>query len=560
MLTLAACSDAPVQARRSMMASQTTSLASSPLAASVTAPVAVPASMRTAPFDVARSLVVPPGFSIGVYARVPGARFMALTPDGRLLVSNPGAGTVALVQPTAGDPVVTTFITGLKNPHDLVFHTIGTTTYLYVTESNAVDRFVYTAGDATGHGRQVIISGLPDASTAELHGAYAHALKNIALDANHKLYVSIASSCNACTLDTQSNPVRGAIYQYAADGTNGRLFARGIRNAEGLAFVPGHTDLWIAVNNRDNEPYPYRNSTQYGYGQVVQSYVDNHPPDEFIRVRDGGDYGWPYCVPSGETVFENMPFDPAVDAGVNDNGQVNCATKDRVTKGINPHSAPLGLTFFHGTNVPSAYRSGAAIALHGSWNRAVQTGYKVAFFPWNDGTQLPGIQFDLVRGWTNGSSAFGRPVDVAVDPQGAILISDDASGTIYKLVSTAPQRVTGLTLINADNAQPIAGYNPIANNATLDLKTLPSRHLSVLASTSPSVVGSVVFAYDNTPSFHVETYPPYDLLGDANGGRSFNPWTPVVGAHTLTATPHVGPLGTGAAGTPAVIHFTVTDQ
>ena len=433
--------------------------------------------MRGSPLDVARQLTIPAGFTIAVYARIAGARFMAITPDGNLLVSNPGAGTISLVRPnSAGDPLVSTFVSGLTNPHDIVFHTIGGITYLYIAESNQINRFVYTTGALTAQGRQIIISGLPDASTPELRGAYAHALKNIALDGNAKLYLSIASSCNLCIADTQSSPVRGAIYQYNADGTGGRLFARGLRNAEGLAFVPGTNTLWVVINNRDNIPYPLHTGP-YTYGQVVTAYVDNHPPDEFTSVRDGGNYGWPFCAPTPDSPngLNNMPFDPSVDPGVNDAGQVDCTTMDRIVKGIQAHSAPLGLTFFEGTAVPAAYQNGAAVGLHGSWNRSAQTGYKVAYFPWDPSAQLPGNQIDLVTGWSNGTSDWGRPVDIAVDHQGAILISDDLAGVIYKLVSTSTppppppptQSVTGFALINADNNTAVAGFSPLTTGAQL---------------------------------------------------------------------------------------------
>ncbi|MEJ7663152.1 MAG: hypothetical protein WKG07_28225 [Hymenobacter sp.] len=118
---------------------------------------------------------------------------------------------MALVRPggAGGPPLVTDFVTGLRQPHDLVFHTIGGTTYVYVSESNQINRYVWHTGDLTGQNREVVITGLPDASTPELKGNYGHQLKNIALDGNHKLYVSIASTCNACLSDTQSDPVRG---------------------------------------------------------------------------------------------------------------------------------------------------------------------------------------------------------------------------------------------------------------------------------------------------------------------------------------------------------------
>ena len=143
---------------------------------------------------------------------------------------------------------------------------------------------------------------------------------------------------------------------------------------------------------------------------------------------------------------------------------------DRINRGIQAHSAPLGLKFFQNTSAPELYREGAAVGLHGSWNRTQKTGYKVVFFPWDALTQLPGDQVDLVTGWADAFSSWGRPVDVAVDPAGAILISDDQASAIYKLTySTTPpppppptQSVASFTLINADTDQPIAGYESIA--------------------------------------------------------------------------------------------------
>jgi len=406
-----------------------------PPGASTSVTVSVPASMRSAPFDVPRSLTVPQGFSIAVYARVPGARFIAVTPEGNLLVSRPGAGKVSLVQAGSGgsDPVVSDWATGLKLPHDLVFHRIGDTMWLYVSESNGVRRYAWN-GATTAPASEPVVTGLPDSSTPELHGSYGHELKNIALDSQDRLFVAIASSCNVCVSDAQADPVRGSMYVYTATGGNGRLYARGLRNAEGLAFFPGTDDLWVAVNNRDNLPYPFDDGTGQ-YGQIVPSYVDNHPPDELIRLRDGGNYGWPYCNPNPDSpsgLFD-MPFDRDYDT--NRTGTAaDCSAMDRVTLGIQAHSAALGLFFLQGTGFPAPWSSGVAIALHGSWNRSTPTGDKVILVPFVSGNQQPSAAVDLVTGWTTSSGNYwGRPVDVAVDANGALLISDDGSGTIYRL-------------------------------------------------------------------------------------------------------------------------------
>lgn len=404
-----------------------------PPGASVSTTVAVPGSMRTAPFNVSRTLVVPPNFTIAVYARISGVRFMAMTPDGNLLVSVPGSAKVLLVRPNgANDPLVTDFATGLRDPHDMVVRTVGGTTYVYISESHQINRYVYSVGGLTAGARQVVVTGLPDRTSPGFGSTYQHGYKNIAIDTNDKLYVSIASACDACASDAEGNPVRGSIYVYNEDGSAGRLFARGFRNAEGLAVIPGTSTLWVVVNNRDNIPYPF-NDASGNYGRRFAAYIDNHPAEAFTRVRDGGNYGWPFCNPNPDspTGLVDMPHDPDYDT--NRSGTVDCAAMDRVSRGIQAHSAPLGLVFFQNTAAPTLYREGVAVALHGSWNRTQKTGYKVIYFPWNTVTQLPGDEIDLVTGWADAFSSWGRPVDVAVDPSGAIFISDDQAGAIYKL-------------------------------------------------------------------------------------------------------------------------------
>jgi glucose/arabinose dehydrogenase len=393
--------------------------------------ITVPASMRSAPFDVPRSLKIPSGFHMAVYARIPGARFAVVAPDSSLLVSGPTSGVVKLVRPNAGgDPIVSTYISGLDSPQGLAIHSVGGTTYLYVAEATRIERFLWTAERSTPGARQAVVSGL-------LTGG-SHPYKDLALDANDKLYVALGSSCNICTDDLTSTPQRAAIYQYNADGTGGRLYAHGLRNAEGLAILPATNTLWVAVNERDDIPYPYHNNADLPFGSVAGAYVDNHPPDELTSVRDGGDYGWPYCNPTQDSTsgYDNMAFDPSVDTSINDHGQVNCATMDRVVKGIQAHSAPLGLSFTFGTNVPAAFASGAVLALHGSWDRSSNTGYKVIYVPFAGSVPATNTTpTDLVVGWSDTHSNWGRPVDVVTDALGRFFITDDDAGAVYVLTA-----------------------------------------------------------------------------------------------------------------------------
>lgn len=409
-------------------------------AATAVRPLEVAAALADAPFDKDRQLTVPPGFGIRLWARVPKARFMAAAPSGDILVSVPSEDKIVLLRERPNNtPQVVDYATGLQNPHDMVFHRIGETIYLYVAESNRITRSVYQAGETVRGGREVVVDNLPDDSTPELQGSYGHELKNIALSPDNKLYVSIASTCNACTEDTVSDPVRGAIYQYSADGKERRLFARGLRNAEGLDLIPGTGSLWVAVNNRDDIRVPVDvdvdGDGRSDLGAIVPSYVDENPPEPFTAVRDGGNYGWPFCNSIPNATMSNLDVLP--DDEINRNGSnFNCATVDRASKGIRAHSAPLGLSFLHASNLPVTYRKGAAIALHGCWNcTSLNAGYKVVYFPFDDAGN-PGAEIDLVSGFVtdpNGRDLWGRPVDVIPDGRGNLLISDDYAGAIYQL-------------------------------------------------------------------------------------------------------------------------------
>jgi glucose/arabinose dehydrogenase len=400
----------------------------------------VPVEMTTSPFDVPRTLSIPPGFRIGVFARVDGARFMAVAPNGDLLVSNPGAGTVTLLRPAREPdtaPARFTFASGLRHPHDMVFHRLHDKTYLYIAESNRVIRSAYVDGQKALGEKETVVDHLPDASSPGLRGRYGHQLKNIALNGD-KLYVSIASTCNACASDTEADPVRGALYEYDADGRNGRLYARGLRNAEGLAFRPGTDELWVVVNNRDNIAYPYHKDWdgdgKDDFGRVMQSYVDGHPPDLLVRVKDGGQYGWPFCNSNPDQGLDDMPYDR--DAELNPDGnRLDCAAIDRATKGLPPHSAPLGMSFLQESGLPAPYRNALATALHGCWNCSKLNGHKVALYP-VDAKGRVGEEADLVSGWISDAKTrkrWGRPVDVVPDGKGGLYISDDYSGTIYRL-------------------------------------------------------------------------------------------------------------------------------
>jgi len=435
-LTVASCGGKPSagpNAPAPSTAAQGATGSSAPAAAPVGPPtrvtVQVPAGLNTAPFNVERALTIPSGWTASVYARIAKARFMSLTPSGDLLVSQPSEGKVLLVRKGQ----VSEFVGGLNRPHDIVFAPVGGAMQVFIAQADRVMRYPYTDGDTRAQAGQVVVDGLPDTSTPELRGQYAHVLKNIAVREN-TLYVSIASTCNACVQDTVSDPQRATIYTYDAGGHNAgrKLFAKGLRNAEGLAFVPGSADLWVVVNNRDNTLVPDdRDVTGDGKsdkGKRVVQFVDNYPVEPFVHVTEGGFYGWPFCNPNSDKGTRNLTYDR--DYELNREGQkADCAKANPIDVGIQAHTAPLGLTFTQGTKAPDL---GAVIPLHGSWNRSQPSGYKVIYFPWT--ASGPGEEHDLATGWLDANGkAWGRPVDVAIDTDGSILVSDDAGGSIIRL-------------------------------------------------------------------------------------------------------------------------------
>ena len=403
--------------------------------------VAVPALFGSSPFDRDRYLLVPRGFQIRVVSRIPAARFLASTPEGGLLVSQPSRGKIWWISRKSGDaspPVLAA--AGLRRPHGMVFTAIGGKTYVYIGESNEISRFRYDPNSHKLLDKEVVVPNLPDASSPELGGAYGHQLKNLTIGPDSHLYVDIASSSNADPKDTTSDPIRCAVYRYDLEGGNRTLFAKGIRNAEGVGFAPGTNALWAVVNWTDNIRFPFHRSWKGSgsddYGKRITSYIDDHPPDTFIHVKLGADYGWPFAEPDpdGPSGLDNMPLDPSYETN-RDWSKYPESKFTRSDKGIQAHSAPLGMSFLQETKLPDWLRNSAAVAYHGSWDRSQKTGYKVVMFPWTS-QQRPGNQVNLVIGWLDDRSqrVWGRPVDVKPATDGrSLFISDDLSGTIYEL-------------------------------------------------------------------------------------------------------------------------------
>ena len=337
------------------------------------------------------TLKVPAGFAIEVFAaKVGSPRFMALDPAGTLLVSEPARGRVLALPDRNGDGKadgIQTVVDGLGQPHGLAFKDGA----LYIAENGRVQRFRYDPATMKATQPTVVVPALPAGG--------GHWTRTVVFGPDGAMYVSVGSSCNVCR---ESDPRRAAVLRYNADGSGERIFASGLRNAVGLAFQPGTGALWATVNERD-----WRG--------------DDVPPEMITEVRDGAFYGWPDCLTVGGKAISDERFEKG-------------ARCDRVTPPtveIQAHSAPIGLTFYTGTQFPADYRGSLFVAYRGSWNRTVPTGYKVVRVRFRDGKPA-GVE-DFATGWLAGAAAWGRPVDLIVERDGALYLSDQGAGRIYRI-------------------------------------------------------------------------------------------------------------------------------
>jgi glucose/arabinose dehydrogenase len=398
----------------------------------------VPASEDAAPFNKRRMLLMPRGWTAKVWARVPDARMEAWTPGGDLLVSEPGLGKIdELVPDRSGTARPRTLLSGLTEPQGMAFAKFAGHWVLYVAESDEIDRYPWGTSGIDG-ARTIVAGNLPDTDPT---GDDVHRVKDLVIARNGTIYFNVGSSSNADPDDLTMKPPRAVIMSVRPNGTHLTVVERGVRNGEGLALAPDGV-VWTAVNNRDNIPYPFHRP--YGghrdaFGLVIQSYVNNHPPDEVVPVIAGRNLGWPYCNPDQDEndppgSLANVPFVP--DALTNPGDRhLDCATLPRLTIGLPAHTAPLGMSFLEGTTIPAPWSGGAVIGAHGSWNRVPPRSPAVLWLAWNSKLRTLAPAVTLVSGFqlANGKR-WGRPVDVVPGPGGALYVSDDTAGAIYRLV------------------------------------------------------------------------------------------------------------------------------
>ncbi|MEO5573804.1 MAG: PQQ-dependent sugar dehydrogenase [Gammaproteobacteria bacterium] len=351
--------------------------------------VAVPETYRNGVFQGKRTLMAPPGFRVAVFAAGLGkARFMAVSVAGDIYLSVPPQGKILVLPDKNRDGMadrIVVFAEGLDGPHGLVFRGKE----LVVAENGRLTALLDTDNDLRADVKTVL--------SKDIAAGGGHATRSVVQGADGSLYVATGSSCNVCIED---DPRRATVIRFKAQGGTGEIFARGLRNTVGLAIHPVTGELWGGDNGRD-------------------MLGDDVPPEELNLIAADADYGWPYC-------YGNAIPDP--DLGT----PQRCANTRPPKVAIQAHSAPLGMTFGQGLAFPEEYRQALFVALHGSWNRSEPTGYKLLGVPFAAG-KPQGTPFDIITGWLEDDEAWGRPVMPLVGPDGALYLSDDQAGAVYRI-------------------------------------------------------------------------------------------------------------------------------
>src|SRR5689334_8320207 len=339
---------------------------------------------------------VPAGFRLTIFAEdFKRPRWLTVAPNGDIFLADTGAGDIVVLrdpQHSGGAQQREVFASGNRRPFGIAFHD----DYVYVGNTNELVRYRYDPKTSKRLGEKEHLLDLPGGG---------HDTRSLTFSADGKhLFIGVGSASN---IDTGEDPRRAAVTICDPDGKNVRLYATGLRNPVGLALEPTTGEVWTAVNERD----------ELG---------DDLPPDYFTSLKDGGFYGWPYSY-----------------IGANVDPRVKPQKPELVARAIIPdvllgaHVAPLQFAFYTGKQFPESYHGGAFVAEHGSWNRAIRSGYQIAFVAFKDGKPsadpvpfMTGLVPDPSQ-----SEVYGRPVGVAVAPDGSLLVSDDGAGVIYRITA-----------------------------------------------------------------------------------------------------------------------------
>ncbi len=350
-------------------------------------PIVVPAPAGFTP-------TLPPGFHASILAAgFATPRWLATAPNGDLFVADSGAGDVVVLHVQGGVARSrTVFADRLNMPFGIAFNR----GYVFVANTNEVVRFPFDPATSARRGDAEHVLDLPGL------GYNQHWTRSLAFSADGSvLYVSVGSKTN---VSIESDARRGAILAASTDGRDARVYASGLRNAVGIGTNPWSAALWATVNERDD-------------------ISDDEPEDYFTHVVDGGFYGWPYSYLGGHVDNRVSPRPDLVARAI---------VPDRP---LGAHVAPLQFAFYENSHFPPAYRHGAFIAEHGSWNSRTRRGYQVVYVPFRDGRPsgpaapfLAGLVPDVSR-----RDVYGRPVGVAVGADGSLYVSDDGAKVIWRI-------------------------------------------------------------------------------------------------------------------------------
>jgi glucose/arabinose dehydrogenase len=348
----------------------------------------------------------PQGFKVELYAeKLSGPREIRTAPNGDMFVAESNKGEIEVFRGITKDgkpEQVSTFATGLKRPFGIAFYPPGKDPqYVYIANTNSVVRFPYKTGDLkASSGPERIIPDLPTGG---------HWTRDLAFSKDgSKLFVSVGSATNVAEKpDMAPKEVRRAnILQYTPDGKFQQIYASGIRNPVGIAVHPKTGEVWCSVNERD-------------------LLGDNLVPDYITHVQEGGFYGWPWFYMGDHQDPRHPNEHPELKGKV--------LVPDVL---LQPHNASLELTFYEGKQFPKEYKGDIFAAEHGSWNKAMRTGYEVIRVPLKNG-KASGIYEDFLTGFvTSDGNVWGRPVGVAMAPDGSLLVTDDGYKAIWRISYT----------------------------------------------------------------------------------------------------------------------------
>jgi len=349
----------------------------------------------------------PAGFTVQIYATgLDNPRMLRIAPNGDIFLAESSTGKIKVFRGITVDgkpKQVSVFATGLNQPYGIAFYPLGENPqWVYIGNTDAVVRFPYRSGDLRASGPAQHIVDLP-------HGG-GHWTRAVEFSADgKKMFVAVGSSSNVDDTDTTpTEKNRADILEFNPDGMGLKVYAWGIRNAgAGLALHPQTHELWCSVNERD------------GLG-------DDLVPDYITHVEEGGFYGWPWWYIG--------PHQDPRHAGKHPELKDKVILPDVL---LQPHTASLEMAFYEGTEFPEEYRGDIFASQHGSWNRSVRAGYEVIRVPMHHTGRSSGDYEDFVTGFVvDNGHVWGRPVGVAEAPDGSLLISDDGSNSIWRVIYT----------------------------------------------------------------------------------------------------------------------------